>query len=121
MLAQVLDRPALATSTYAGVVWKYLNTAPPGSAGVTPRQQLLRDWSRNKLLGKGNKGRDEATIDSLTSTHAGATTHARLTIDEIKDRISMLTDTAAHISLFKKGLRDLMAETEGGALTPTAK
>lgn len=117
MLAQVLDRPALATSTYPGVVWRYLNTAPSGS-GVTPRQQLLKDWSGNKLLGK--KGRDEATVDSLTSTHGGRTTHARLTIDEIKDRISMLTDTAAHIALFKKGLRDLMAETEGG-LTPAAK
>lgn len=119
MLAEVLDRPPLATSTYPGVVWKYLNTAPPGSAGVTPRQQLLKDWSGQKLLGK--KGRDEGTIDSLTSTRAGATAHVRLSIDEIKDRVSMLTDTAAHIALFKKGLRDLMAETERGAITPAAK
>ena len=119
MLAQVLDRPPLATSTYPDVVWKYLNSELPGSAGPTPRQQLLTDWSRNKLLGK--KGRDEATIDSLTSTHASTTTHVRLSIDEIEDRVSMLTDTAAHIALFKKALRDLMAETDGKATTQTAK
>ena len=82
-------------------------------------EQLLTDWSRNKLLGK--KGRDEATIDSLTSTHAGATRHVRLSIDEIQDRVSMLTDTAAHIALFKKALRDVMAGTEAGAITPAAK
>jgi len=110
MLAQVLDRPPLATSTYPDVVWKYLNSEQAGSAGVTPRQQLLKDWSRNQLLGK--KGRNDAKIDSLTSTHATATTHARLSIGEIEDRVSMLTDTAAHIALFKKALRDLMAETE---------
>jgi hypothetical protein len=116
MLAQMLDRPAMATSTYPDVVWKYLNSAGAGSAGVTPRQQLLTDWSRNKLLGK--KGRDEATIDSLTSTHAGTTTHRRLTIDEIEDRVSMLTDTAAHIALFKKALRGLMTEPDGLAISP---
>jgi hypothetical protein len=110
MLAQVLDRPPLETSTYPDVVWKCLNSELPGSAGVTPRQQLLTDWSRNKLLGK--KGRDEATIDSATSTHAGMTTRRRLSIGEIQDRVSMLTDTAAHIALFKRGLRDLIAETE---------
>jgi hypothetical protein len=119
MLAQVLDRPAMATSTYPDVVWKYLNSGLPGSGGATPRQQLLTVWSQNKLLGK--KGPDEATIDSLTSTHAAATTHTRLSIDDIEDRVSMLTDTAARIALLKQGLRDLVAETEGGPITPAAR
>lgn len=119
MLAQMLDRPPLATSVYPDVVWKYLNSEPAGATGVTPRQQLLADWSRDKLLGKN--GRDEATIDSLTSTHTRTTTQVRLSIDDIQHRVSMLTDTAAHIASLKKGCRDLIAETDGAATTQTAK
>jgi hypothetical protein len=63
MLAQMLDRPAMATSAYPDVVWKYLNSEGTVSAGVTPRQQLLADWSRNNLLGK--KGTDEGTVDTI--------------------------------------------------------
>jgi hypothetical protein len=119
MLAQMLDRPPLATSVYPDVVWKYLNSKPVGAAGVTPRQELLTDWSRDKLLGKN--GRDDATIDSLTSTHARTTTQIRLSIDDIQHRVSMLTDTAAHIASLKKGCRDLIAETDGAATTQPAK
>jgi len=101
------------------VVWKYLNSEPAGAAPVTPRRQLLADRSRDKLLGKN--GRDEATIDSLTSTHPRSTTHVRLSIDDIQGRVSMLTDTATHIASLTKGCRDLIAETDGGATTQTAK
>jgi hypothetical protein len=120
MLAQMLDRPALPTSIYPRVVWTYLNSELPGSAGVTPRQQLLQHWSQDKLLGK--KGRDEATIDNLTSTPSRPAVHVDLRLDDIEARIDMLTDVSARIGLMKKGLRDLMGETDGEATTQqTAK
>jgi hypothetical protein len=108
MLAQLLDRPALPTSTYPDVVWSYLTSELPGATGATPRQLLLQHWSQDNLLGK--KGRDAATIDRLTSTHARPATHVDLKGDDIEARIAMLTDVAARVALMKKGLRDLMAE-----------
>ena len=108
MLAQLLDRPALPTSTYPDVVWSYLTSELPGAAGATPRQLLLQHWSQDNLLGK--KGRDAATIDSLTSTRSRSTGHVDLQKDDIQARIAMLTDVAARVALMKKGLRDLMAE-----------
>lgn len=113
MLAQMLDRPPLPTSTYPDVVWTYLNSELPGSAGATPRQQLLQHWAQDKLLGK--TGRDEAIIDSMTSTLTRPATHIDLKLDDIGGRIAMLTDVSARIALMKKALRDLMAETGGGA------
>jgi hypothetical protein len=106
MLAQVLDRPALPTSTYPAVVWSYLTRELPGS-GSSPRQLLLQHWSQGKLLGK--QGRDEATIDSMTSTHNDATFSVALTLDDIQARIAMLTDVSVRIATMKKGLRELMA------------
>jgi hypothetical protein len=119
MLAQMLDRPPLLTSIYPGVVWTYLNSELPGSAGITPRQQLMQHWSQDQLLGK--KGPDEATIDNLTSTPSRSTGHVDLKLGDIEARIAMLTDVAARIGLMKKGLRDLMAETDGETTTQTAK
>ena len=119
MLAQMLDRPALPTSIYPDVVWMYLNSELPGSAGATPRQQLMKHWSQDKLLGK--KGRDEATVDSLTSTPSRPNGHVDLTLDDIQARIAMLTDVSARIALMKRGLRDLMSETDGDATAQTAK
>jgi hypothetical protein len=106
MLAQVLDRPALPTSTYPAVVWSYLTSELPGSGG-SPRELLLQHWSQGKLLGK--KGRDEATIDSMTSSHNGAPTPVTLTLDDIQARIAMLTDVSVRIAMMKKGLRELTA------------
>jgi hypothetical protein len=107
MLAQLLDRPALPNSIYPDVVWSYLTSELPG-AGATPRQLLLQHWSQDNLLGK--KGRDAATIDSLTSTRSRPTGHVDLKRDDIEARIAMLTDVGARVALMKKGLRDLMAE-----------
>jgi hypothetical protein len=108
MLAQMLDRPALPTSSYPDVVWSYFTSQLPGAAGATPRQLLLQHWSEDNLLGK--KGRDEATIDRMTSTRARPSTHVDLKMDDIGARIAMLTDVAARVALMKKGLRDLIAE-----------
>jgi hypothetical protein len=119
MLAQILDRPALPTSIYPDVVWTYLNSEPSASAVATPRQQLLQHWSNDKLLGK--KGRDEATIDKLTNAPATPSGHVDLKLDDIEARIAMLTDVSTRIGLMKKGLRDLMAETDGEAGGQTAK
>ena len=118
MLAQMLERPALPTSVYPDVVWTYLNSELPGTAGATPRQQLMKHWSQDKLLGKN--GRDEATVDSLTSTPSRPNGHVDLTLDDIQARIAMLTDVSARIALMKRGLRDLMSETNVEASSQTA-
>jgi hypothetical protein len=102
MLAQVLGRQPPADSTYPKPVWKFLNTPTAETPhGRSWREALIEHWKQTGRLSSLN-GYKAALLT------AGGAQDARLALDDIKDRVAMLSDVRAKVDLFKEDLIELV-------------
>ncbi len=104
MLAKLFDRPLKRHSDFPEGVWSYLNTQPPSEQGKGARiAELKTEWIKADLIDNTPKG--QRKIDLLTDS---GNQPAKLSIDLLKDRITMLADLRSQIFLMKHDLSKLI-------------
>ena len=110
MLARFFGRQPDATeaipSVYPEEVWSYLNSAAPSQpAKGTRREQLIAKWRSEGRIAPDGSPKGELKIESVS----GNISHARkLSIDELDDRVAMLLDVRAGVSLMKRELSGIL-------------
>jgi hypothetical protein len=93
-------------SVYPAAVWSYLNSPTQSEPNLgTRREQLISKWrSEGRLEPDASpkaKGRIETASDSLSQVR-------KLNIGNLDDRIAMLLDVRARVSLMKRGLSEIL-------------
>jgi hypothetical protein len=103
MLAEFFDRPIQPDSHYSEIIWTFLNQPSLNDpTGPTRKQQLLQTWVRVRRIESLD---DAAKIERLTSE---PTDVIKLSIDDLEDRVAMLEDVRARISVLKRDLGYLL-------------
>jgi hypothetical protein len=103
MLAEFFDRPIQPDSHYSQTIWTFLNQPSLNDpTGPTRKQQLLQTWVRVRRIESLD---DAGKIERLTSEPSDV---IKLSIDDLEDRVAMLEDVRARISVLKRDLGYLL-------------
>ena len=107
MLAPLFARPAVLNADYPPAVIAYLHSVPPGenNNSGTRLDQLMAEWRRAGRLGAPGSVNTEQQITRLTS---GLGDNTKLSIDDLSNRMAMLSDVAGQVALMKRDLADLL-------------
>jgi hypothetical protein len=110
MLARFFGRQPDATeaipSVYPEEVWSYLNSAAPSQPNTgTRREQLTAKWRSEGRIQQDGSPKGERRIESLSGNISQM---HRLSINELNDRVAMLLDVRARVSLMKPGLSEIL-------------
>jgi hypothetical protein len=110
MLARFFGRPPDATevipSGYPEEVWSYLNSAPSSQLNqTTRREQLIAKWRNEGRINQDGSPKGEGRIEALSSNISQL---RKLSISEMSDRVTMLLDVRATVSLMKRGLSEIV-------------
>jgi hypothetical protein len=110
MLARIFGRQSDATeaipSVYSEEVWSYLNSAAPSQPNTgTRREQLIAKWRSEGRIQQDGSPKGERRIESLSGNISQM---RRLSINELDDRVAMLLDVRARVSLMKRGLSEIL-------------
>jgi hypothetical protein len=110
MLARFFGRQPEATeaipSIYPEEVWSYLNSAPPSQPiTATRREQLIAKWSSEGRINQDGSAKGERRIETMSSNISQL---RKLTINDLNDRVVMLLDVRARVSLMKRGLSEIL-------------
>jgi hypothetical protein len=93
-------------SGYPPEIWSYLNSATPSPAGViTRREQLIAKWRTEGKIHPNGSPRQARKIEFMSNNISRS---RELSIDNLDDRIAMLLDVRAHISLMKLELSEVL-------------
>jgi len=100
------DAPEAIPSAYPEEVWLYLNSAPPSQAAKgTRREQLIAKWRSEGRLKQDRSLKGGGSVDALS----GNTSPSRkLSINELDDRVAMLMDLRAQVSLMNRELGEIL-------------
>ena len=110
MLARFFGRQPNTTeaipSAYPDEVWSYLNSPSPLSPNLpTRREQLVAKWGSEGRIKQDASVKAERRIGSLSSNLSQV---GRLSITDLDNRVSMLLDVRARVSLMKRGLGEIL-------------
>jgi hypothetical protein len=110
MLARFFGRQTDASeaipSVYPEDVWSYLNSATPSQPnGGTRREQLIAKWRSDGRVQPDGSPKGERRIESLSGNIAQV---RKLSISDLNDRVTMLHDVRARVSLMKRGLSEIL-------------
>jgi hypothetical protein len=105
MLAPLFGRASKLNSYYPSVVLEYLHAVPAGTRN-TRLEQLMAEWSQTGRLDSAQGPKSEKKIAMLTSSSEDS---LKLSIDNISDRVAMLSDVAATVALMNRDLAGLIA------------
>ena len=109
MLARFFGRQSAADeailSDYPAEVWTYLDSAPSQLAKRTRREQLIAKWRQESKIGPENSLKSDQRVEALS----GKIWQARkLSLSELDDRVAMLLDVRARVSLMKRELAEIL-------------
>ncbi len=112
MLAPLLARPAELNSDYPEAVLAYLRSIPPGEPADAGSRldQLMAEWKQDGRVGPSGNAKNDQKIARLTSSLHEKT---RLSIDDLSDRVAMLSDVTGRVGLMKRDLAELMHSVRG--------
>jgi hypothetical protein len=110
MLARFFGRQPDATeaipSGYPEEIWSYLNSVAPSQPNTgTRREQLIAKWSSEGRIKQDGSPKGERRIESLSGNISQM---RKLSINELDDRVTMLLDVHAGVSLMKRGLSEIV-------------
>jgi hypothetical protein len=110
MLARFFGRQPDATeiiaSGYPEEVWSYLNSAPPSQPNIgTRREQLIAKWRSEGRIQRDDSPKGKRSIESMSSNISQL---RKLSINDMSDRVTMLLDVRAKVSLMKRGLSEIV-------------
>jgi len=111
MLAPLFGKSPKLNSYYPQPVMDYLHAAPVADASSGSRlDQLMAEWKQTGRVGEASSPKTEKKITALTASSDG---NAKLSIDDLSDRIAMLADVSGRVGLMKRDLADLMMSIHG--------
>jgi hypothetical protein len=118
MLARFFGRQPVVTeaipSVYPEEVWSYLNSAAPSQPNPsnpsplnigTRREQLIAKWRTEGRIAPDASPKAERRIESLSSN---LSLIRKLSISDLDNRVAMLLDVRASVSLMKRGLSEIV-------------
>jgi hypothetical protein len=110
MLARFFGRqpegPEAIPSIYPEVVWSYLNSAMPSKPNTeTRREQLIAKWRNEGRIAQDTSPRSERRLESMSGNLSQV---RKLSIGDLDDRVAMLLDVRARVSLMKRGLGEIV-------------
>jgi hypothetical protein len=110
MLARFFGREPEATeaiqSVYPEEVWAYLDSAPSSQPNVvTRREQLIAKWRSEGRINQDGSPKGERKIESMSTSISQL---RKLSINDMSDRVTMLLDVRARVSLMKRGLSEIL-------------
>ena len=110
MLARFFGRQPDATeaipSVYPEEVWLYLNSAPPSQPNIgTRREQLIAKWRSEGRIQPDDSPKGKRRIESMSSNISQL---RKLSINDMSDRVTMLLDVRAKVSLMKRRLCEIL-------------
>ena len=115
MLAPLFGREAELNSYFPPAVLEYLHSVP-ASEGVesgSRLDQLIAEWRQAERIGPAGSSKTDQQITRLTSS---LETKTMLSIDDISDRIAMLSDVTGRVGLMKRDLAEFMRSIQGEKL-----
>lgn len=93
-------------SVYPEEVWSYLNSAPPSQPTQgTRRERLVTKWRGEGRVEQDGSPKSERKVEALSGNISRA---RKLSIGELDDRVAMLLDVRARVSLMKRELSEIM-------------
>jgi hypothetical protein len=116
MLARFFGRQPDATeaipSVYPEEVWSYLNSAPSSQPNIaTRREQLIAKWRSEGRINPDGSPKGERRIKVMSSNISQL---RQLSINDLNDRVAMLLDVRARVSLIKRGLSEIVRALSTG-------
>ena len=107
MLAPLLGGHAVLRTYYPPFVLEYLQSVPPGEdpSRGTRLEQLTKEWSDTGRLTLSDSAHRNGKVAVLTSS---GDPNVRVTIGDLTDRLAMLGDVRARVSLIKRDLASLV-------------
>ncbi len=107
MLAPLFDRTPVLDTFYPPAVLLYLDSVPPteDASRGTRLEQLKAEWVRAGRLDPTDDPKRHSKITALTSSE---NRDVKVSIDDLTDRVAMLSDVAGRVSLIKRDLATLM-------------
>jgi hypothetical protein len=91
---------------YSEAVWSYLNSAAPSHSKMgTRREELIAKWRGEGRIQQDGSPKGKRRIQSLSGNNFQA---LRLNMDELNDRVAMLRDSRARVSLMKRELSEIL-------------
>ena len=99
-------------SVYPESVWSYLNSAEPSKPdAATRRERLMAKWRGEGRIARDGSPKGERELESVSGNVSRS---RRLSIDELDDRVAMLLDVRASVSLMKRGLSEILRGLAAG-------
>jgi len=107
MLAPLLGGTPALNTYYAPAVLRYLHSVPAGEdpSEGTRLGQLMAQWDRTGRLSETNPPERSQEIAALTSS---GDPKVKVSIDDLTNRVAMLGDVRARVSLMKRDLATLI-------------
>jgi hypothetical protein len=107
MLAPLFGRPAVLNAYYPPSVLDYLRSVPPGQSPSSGSRldQLTAEWRQAGQLGPPAGAKNKEKLVLLTSS---MNPNVKVTIDDLNDRIAMLSDVRGRVALMKRDLAELL-------------
>jgi hypothetical protein len=125
MLARFLGRQPDAMeaipSVYPDAVWSYLNSAAPAQPSlsasnssqstpaqsniVTRREQLVAKWRAEGRINQDTSPKSQRRLESISGNISQV---RKLNISDLDNRVAMLLDVRAKVSLMKRGLSEIV-------------
>jgi hypothetical protein len=115
MLAPLFGRAAVLNTYYPPAVLEYLHSTPVSedTESGSRLDQLMAEWRREGRIGPTGALKTDQQIARLTSS---LDTKKKLSIDDISDRIAMLSDVIGRVGLMKRDLAKLMMSLKKGCV-----
>jgi hypothetical protein len=108
-------------SVYPDTVWSYLNSAPPSQPSlsasnssqsnstepnmVTRREQLVAKWRAEGRINQDTSPKSQRRLESISGNISQV---RKLNISDLDNRLAMLLDVRAKVSLMKRGLSEIV-------------
>jgi hypothetical protein len=112
MLAPLLGGETVLRTHYPPVVLDYLNSVPPGEdpSRGTRLEQLMKQWDDTGRLTHSGSAQRKSKIAVLVSS---GDPNVSVSIGDLTDRLAMLGDVRARVSLMKRDLASLVLYAHG--------
>lgn len=94
------------SSVYPEAVWSYLNSPTPSRPNLgTRREELIAKWRSEGRLEPDASPKAKGKIEAASNNPSQV---RKLSIDNLDDRMAMLLDVRARVSLMKRGLSEIL-------------
>jgi hypothetical protein len=113
VIAELFGRPTDERTSYPESVWRFFHGSSPEHPGQSRVQLLEQRWIKSHHLERHGSRREALKLDLVSGM---AEARKTMTINDLSDEISMISDISAMASLMTHHLRDLLRMIDSDVL-----